>query len=135
LIATLRHPRRDSVQSSHQMPNLSSGASNQKRISGSCRMVCFVKFTNTLDSSQLIPSISLSENQWAAYASVRSAIIVLGAFQLAIEVRIHQANQPFHQMYGNRSKYSSSSLAPPSPLPSAFSDSTKSMRSIHLTIL
>src|SRR5689334_16070099 len=40
---------------------------------------------------------------------------------------------PFHQMFGNRSKYSSSSFLPPSPLPSAFSDSTNSMRSIHLT--
>jgi hypothetical protein len=41
----------------------------------------------------------------------------------------------FHQMLGNRSKYSSSSFLPPSPLPSAFSDSTNSMCSIHLTIL
>lgn len=59
---------------------------------------------HTLDSSQLIPSIlisdistSLSENQWAACASLRSAIIVWGALQLAIEVRIRQANRPFHQ--------------------------------------
>jgi hypothetical protein len=39
------------------------------------------------------------------------------------------------QMFGSRSKYSSSSFEPPSPLPSCFSDSTNSMRSIHLIIL
>ena len=39
------------------------------------------------------------------------------------------------QMLGNRSKYSSSSFLPPSPLPSTFSDSMNSIRSIHLTIL
>src|SRR5579859_3682898 len=40
-----------------------------------------------------------------------------------------------HQMLGSRSKYSSSSFLPPSPLPSVFSDSINSIRSIHLTIL
>src|SRR5581483_1138034 len=40
-----------------------------------------------------------------------------------------------HQMLGSRSKYSSSSFLPPSPLPSSFSDSMNSMRSIHFTIL
>ncbi len=40
-----------------------------------------------------------------------------------------------HQMLGSRSKYSSSSFLPPSPLPSTFSDSMNSIRSIHLTIL
>jgi len=40
-----------------------------------------------------------------------------------------------HQMLGSRSKYSSSSFLPPSPLPSSFSDWMNSMRSIHLTIL
>ena len=39
------------------------------------------------------------------------------------------------QMFGSRSKYSSSSFEPPSPLPSCFSDSTNSIRSIHLIIL
>ena len=42
---------------------------------------------------------------------------------------------PSHQMLGSRSKYSSSSFLPPSPLPSTFSDSMNSIRSIHLTIL
>lgn len=40
-----------------------------------------------------------------------------------------------NQMFGNSSKYSSSSFVPPSPLPTCFSDSTNSIRSIHLTIL
>src|SRR5665213_636732 len=40
-----------------------------------------------------------------------------------------------HQILGSRSKYSSSSFAPPSPSPSSFSDSMNSIRSIHLTIL
>ena len=40
-----------------------------------------------------------------------------------------------HQMFGSRSKYSSSSFVPPSPLPTCFSDSINSIRSIHLTIL
>jgi hypothetical protein len=42
---------------------------------------------------------------------------------------------PSRQMFGSRSKYSSSSFLPPSPLPSIFSDSMNSIRSIHLTIL
>ena len=40
-----------------------------------------------------------------------------------------------HQMFGSRSKYSSSSFVPPSPSPISFSDSMNSMRSIHFTIL
>ena len=40
-----------------------------------------------------------------------------------------------HQMFGSRSKYSSSSFLPPSPRPTDFSDSMNSIRSIHLTIL
>ena len=40
-----------------------------------------------------------------------------------------------HQIFGSRSKYSSSSFEPPSPRPRAFSDSMNSIRSIHLTIL
>ena len=43
--------------------------------------------------------------------------------------------EPPRQMFGSRSKYSSSSFLPPSPLPSIFSDSMNSIRSIHLTIL
>jgi hypothetical protein len=39
------------------------------------------------------------------------------------------------QMFGSRSKYSSSSFLPPSPSPICFSDSMNSIRSIHLTIL
>ncbi|CAN5528365.1 hypothetical protein BH09GEM1_BH09GEM1_00340 [soil metagenome] len=39
------------------------------------------------------------------------------------------------QIFGSKSKYSSSSFEPPSPLPSSFSDSMNSIRSIHLTIL
>ena len=39
------------------------------------------------------------------------------------------------QIFGSRSKYSSSSFLPPWPLPISFSDSMNSMRSIHLTIL
>ena len=39
------------------------------------------------------------------------------------------------QMFGSRSKYSSSSFFPPSPLPTDFTDSMNSMRSIHFTIL
>ena len=41
----------------------------------------------------------------------------------------------FNQMLGSSSKYSSSSFVPPSPLPTCFSDSMNSIRSIHLTIL
>ena len=40
-----------------------------------------------------------------------------------------------NQMFGSSSKYSSSSFVPPSPLPTCFSDSMNSIRSIHLTIL
>ena len=40
-----------------------------------------------------------------------------------------------HQIFGSRSKYSSSSFLPPSPRPTFFSDSMNSIRSIHLTIL
>ena len=40
-----------------------------------------------------------------------------------------------HQILGSRSKYSSSSFLPPSPLPSCFSEAMNSMRSIHFTIL
>ena len=39
------------------------------------------------------------------------------------------------QIFGSRSKYSSSSFLPPCPSPTCVSDSMKSMRSIHLTIL
>lgn len=39
------------------------------------------------------------------------------------------------QMFGSKSKYSSSSFFPPSPNPTCFSDSMNSIRSIHLTIL
>lgn len=39
------------------------------------------------------------------------------------------------QILGSRSKYSSSSFAPPSPLPICFSDWMNSIRSIHFTIL
>ena len=38
-------------------------------------------------------------------------------------------------MFGSKSKYSSSSLIPPSPSPRVFSEVTNSMRSIHFTIL
>ncbi len=48
--------------------------------------------------------------------------------------RLDLAGRTF-QMLGSMSKYSSSSFLPPSPLPSVFSVSTNSMRSIHFTIL
>jgi hypothetical protein len=44
-------------------------------------------------------------------------------------------SHPQLQIFGSRSKYSSSSLVPPSPSPTCFSDSMNSIRSIHLTIL
>lgn len=53
----------------------------------------------------------------------------IDACGIAIDVQVNT------QIFGSRSKYSSSSFEPPSPLPSCFSDSTNSIRSTHLTIL
>jgi hypothetical protein len=63
--------------------------------------------------------------------SLRKKKSTRSAPECSLGIRI----EVLHQMLGSRSKYSSSSFLPPSPLPSIFSDSTNSIRSIHLTIL
>lgn len=65
-------------------------------------------------------------------ACVVSSILAFCAIRLIWQ---RNAARIDHQMFGNRSKYSSSSFVPPSPSPICFSDSMNSMRSIHLTIL
>src|ERR1019366_5428088 len=93
--------------------------------------------TNRIDRQLVqLRRVNRSSVCWVHPSFLLELICVVALFpfsQLGNGVRRETQHQ--YQIFGSRSKYSSSSFVPPSPRPRVFSDSMNSIRSIHLTIL